>query len=123
LSLVKKILNFQNQSLSSRLQKKNRGLKNFSYDKSSSHTFGFNFWGDLEIRLENEEKIKPVLKEGIFLSLLRVKDLNYHIFKASTKNDEYKGKWTLSEYLLENASTAYDVSLKGTLKCNLIKKS
>ena len=103
--------------------KKNRGMKNFSYDQTSSDTFGFNFWGDLEIRLENQEKIMPTSKDGILPSLLRVRDLNYQIFKASTKKDEYKGKWTLSEYLSENASTAYDISLKGTLKCNLIKKS
>ena len=65
----------------------------------------------------------PTSKDGILPSLLRVRDLKYQLFKASTKKDEYKGKWTLSEYLSENASTAYDISLKGTLKCNLIKKS
>tara|TARA_B100000212_G_scaffold181348_1_gene136545 strand:- start:303 stop:599 length:297 start_codon:yes stop_codon:yes gene_type:complete len=98
-------------------------MKNFSYDQSSKDTFGFNSWGDLEIRLENQEKIKHASKEGIFPALSRVRDLNYQIFKASTKKDEYKGKWTLSEYLLENAKTAYDISLKGTLNCNLIKKN
>ena len=119
----KENLKFSKSIPLSETAKKNRGMKEFSYDQSATDTFGFNSWGDLEMRLENQEKIKPASKEGISPSLSRVRDLNYQIFKASTKKDEYKGKWTLSEYLLENDGIAYDISLKGTLNCNLIKKS
>ena len=45
-------------------------MKNFSHDQSSTDTFGFNSWGDLEIRLENQEKIKPASKEGISVKLI-----------------------------------------------------
>jgi len=101
---------------------KNMGIKSFSYAGVDTQTFGFNFWGDLEIRLENDERIEVSPLEGKILpsSLVqRVRDLKYYIFKASIKNDEYKGKWTL----LEDSGGNNNISITGALKCNLLKKS
>ena len=101
---------------------KNMGIKNFSYYGTDTQIFGFNFWGDLEIRLENDERIEVSPLEGKILSsslVQRVRDLKYYIFKASIKNEEYKGKWTL----LEDSGGNNNISITGTLKCNLLKKS
>ena len=106
---------------------KKKGEKNFGYDSSSSVSFGFNYWGDLEIRLEDEEgvKLSPIQHQGkeiIRGGSSRSRELEYHIFRASTKKDNYKGKWTLSEDIFE-AVTSYSIGLKGTLKCTLIENS
>ena len=101
---------------------KNMGIKSFSYAGVDTQTFGFNFWGDLEIRLENDERIEVSPLEGKILpsSLVqRVRDLKYYIFKASIKNDEYKGKWTL----LEESWGNNNISITGTLNGKLLKKS
>ena len=106
---------------------KKKGEKNFGYDSSSSVSFGFNYWGDLEIRLEDEEgvKLSPIQYQGKEINRggsSRSRELEYHIFKASTKKDNYKGKWTLSEDIFD-AVTSYSILLKGTLKCTLIGNS
>ena len=37
---------------------KNMGIKSFSYAGVDTQTFGFNFWWDLEIIVENDESIE-----------------------------------------------------------------
>ena len=104
-----------------------KGEKNWDYNSSSSVSYGFNYWGDLEIRLEDDERVKffPIQYQGKEINRggsSRFRELEYHIFKASSKKENYNGKWTLSEDLVEAASGDF-ISLKGTLKCDLLGNS
>jgi len=104
-----------------------KGEKNFGYDSSSSVSYGFNYWGHLEIELENDEEVKlfPIQYQGKKINRggsNRFRKIEYNIFKASIKKDNYDGKWTLTEDLIEALSSDF-ISLKGTLKCTLIGNS